>query len=90
MLKTKKTQFAIRKLAQGATAVLLCFGILGGASAPIVSAATTDDQTETVTESASNSESENISAHSETTTNASDEFASISKNGGYNGSARFC
>lgn len=82
MFKTKKTQFAIRKLAQGASAVLLCFGILGGASAPIVSAATTDDPTKTVTESTINSENENTSSHIEITTNASDEFASIGKNGG--------
>ncbi|EKB61887.1 YSIRK-type signal peptide-containing protein [Lactobacillus crispatus] len=89
MFKTKKTQFAIRKLAQGASAVLLCFGILGGASAPIVPAATTDDPTKTVTESTINSE--NTSFNIETTTNASDKFASISKNGGgYNGSAKFC
>lgn len=80
MFKTKKTQFAIRKLAQGASAVLLCFGILGGASAPIVPAATTDDPTKTVTESTINSE--NTSFNIETTTNASDKFASISKNGG--------
>ena len=52
MFKTKKTQFAIRKLAKGAVAVLLSFGILAGPSAPIVSAASeaiqnkmTDDTT---------------------------------------------
>ncbi|XGK32678.1 YSIRK-type signal peptide-containing protein [Lactobacillus acidophilus] len=39
MFKAKKTQFAIRKLAKGAVAVLLSFGILASSSAPIVSAA---------------------------------------------------
>ena len=58
MFKTKKTQFAIRKLAKGAVAVLLSFGILAGPSAPIVSAASeaiqnemTDDTTSVVEES---------------------------------------
>ncbi|GMM17798.1 YSIRK-type signal peptide-containing protein [Lactobacillus amylovorus] len=58
MFKTKKTQFAIRKLATGAVAVLLSFGILAGPSAPIVSAASeaiqnemTDDTTSVVEES---------------------------------------
>ncbi|WP_232463135.1 YSIRK-type signal peptide-containing protein [Lactobacillus acidophilus] len=58
MVKTKKTQFAIRKLAKGAVAVLLSFGILAGPSAPIVSAASeaiqnemTDDTTSVVEES---------------------------------------
>ena len=58
MFKTKKTQFAIRKLAKGAVAVLLSFGILAGPSAPIVSAASeaiqnemTDDTTSIVEES---------------------------------------
>lgn len=39
MFKATKTQFAIRKLAKGAVAVLLSFGILASSSAPIVSAA---------------------------------------------------
>ena len=58
MFKTKKTQFAIRKLAKGAVAVLLSFGILAGPSAPIVSAASeaiqhevTSDTTSVVDES---------------------------------------
>ena len=58
MFKTKKTQFAIRKLAKGAVAVLLSFGILAGPSAPIVSAASeaiqnemTDNTTSVVEES---------------------------------------
>ncbi len=48
MFKTIKTQFAIRKLKKGAAAVLLCFGILGGAAAQTVSAATEEIQTEQV------------------------------------------
>ena len=58
MFKTKKTQFAIRKFAKGAVAVLLSFGILAGPSAPIVSATSeaiqnemTDNTTSVVEES---------------------------------------
>ena len=54
MFKTKKTQFAIRKLAKGAVAVLLSFGILAGPSAPIVSAASETIQNEMTDDTASN------------------------------------
>ena len=50
MFKTRRTQFAIRKLAKGAAAVLLSFGILAGSSAPLVSAATSEIQSEMTTE----------------------------------------
>lgn len=73
MFKTKKTQFAIRKLAKGAVAVLLSFGILAGPSAPIVSAASeaiqnemTDDTTSVVEE---NVPVENNTANTLTTDN---------------------
>ena len=46
MFKTKKTKFAIRKLSKGAAAVLLSFGILLSTCAPLVSAATTETETE--------------------------------------------
>lgn len=54
MFKTKKTQFAIRKLAKGAVAVLLSFGILAGPSAPIVSAASEAIQNEMTDDTTSN------------------------------------
>lgn len=54
MFKTKKTQFAIRKLAKGAVAVLLSFGILAGPSAPIVSAASEAIQNEMTDNTTSN------------------------------------
>ncbi|GMM19833.1 hypothetical protein LAYK6_10470 [Lactobacillus amylovorus subsp. amylovorus] len=54
MFKTKKTQFAIRKLATGAVAVLLSFGILAGPSAPIVSAASEAIQNEMTDDTTSN------------------------------------
>lgn len=54
MFKTKKTQFAIRKLAKGAVAVLLSFGILAGPSAPIVSAASEGIQNEMTDDTTSN------------------------------------
>ena len=53
MFKTKKTQFAIRKLAKGAVAVLLSFGILAGPSAPIVSAASEAIQNEVTSDTTS-------------------------------------
>lgn len=53
MFKTKKTQFAIRKLAKGAVAVLLSFGILAGPSAPIVSAAPETIQNEVTSDTTS-------------------------------------
>ncbi|WP_367326788.1 collagen-binding domain-containing protein [Lactobacillus sp.] len=53
MFKTKKTQFAIRKLAKGAVAVLLSFGILAGPSAPIVSAASETIQNEVTSDTTS-------------------------------------
>ncbi|MDB6268609.1 collagen-binding domain-containing protein [Lactobacillus amylovorus] len=53
MFKTKKTQFAIRKLAKGAVAVLLSFGILAGPSAPIVSAASGAIQNEVTSDTTS-------------------------------------
>ena len=56
MFKTKKTQFAIRKLAKGAVAVLLSFGILAGPSAPIVSAASEAIQNEMTDDTTSNEE----------------------------------
>lgn len=49
----KKTQFAIRKLAKGAVAVLLSFGILAGPSAPIVSAASEAIQNEVTSDTTS-------------------------------------
>lgn len=54
MFKTTKTQFAIRKLAKGATAVLLSFGVLAGTGAPIVSAASEAIQNEMTDDTASN------------------------------------
>ena len=54
MFKTKKTQFAIRKFAKGAVAVLLSFGILAGPSAPIVSAASEAIQNEMTDDTTSN------------------------------------
>jgi clumping factor B len=54
MFKTKKTQFAIHKLAKGAVAVLLSFGILAGPSAPIVSAASEAIQNEMTDDTTSN------------------------------------
>ncbi|MEE8822595.1 MAG: cell surface protein [Lactobacillus amylovorus] len=54
MFKTKKTQFTIRKLAKGAVAVLLSFGILAGPSAPIVSAASEAIQNEMTDDTTSN------------------------------------
>ncbi|WP_283597939.1 cell surface protein [Lactobacillus gallinarum] len=54
MFKAKKTQFAIRKLAKGAVAVLLSFGILAGPSAPIVSAASEAIQNEMTDDTTSN------------------------------------
>ena len=54
MFKTKRTQFAIRKLAKGAVAVLLSFGILAGPSAPIVSAASEAIQNEMTDDTTSN------------------------------------
>lgn len=54
MFKTKKTQFAIRKLAKGVVAVLLSFGILAGPSAPIVSAASEAIQNEMTDDTTSN------------------------------------
>ncbi len=53
MFKTKKTQFAIRKLTKGAVAVLLSFGILAGPSAPIVSAASEAIQNEVTSDTTS-------------------------------------
>lgn len=54
MFRTKKTQFAIRKLAKGAVAVLLSFGILAGPSVPIVSAASETIQNEMTDDTTSN------------------------------------
>ena len=56
MFKTKKTQFAIRKLSKGAAAVLLSFGILSSTCAPLVSAATTETETEKVETKTENTE----------------------------------
>ena len=53
-VQDKKTQFAIRKLAKGAVAVLLSFGILAGPSAPIVSAASEAIQNEMTDDTTSN------------------------------------
>lgn len=52
-VQDKKTQFAIRKLAKGAVAVLLSFGILAGPSAPIVSAASEAIQNEVTSDTTS-------------------------------------
>lgn len=76
MFKTKKTQFAIRKLAKGAVAVLLSFGILAGPSAPIVSAASEAIQNEVTSDTTSVVEEsvpvENNTADTLTTDNTDD------------------
>ncbi|WP_297817019.1 hypothetical protein [uncultured Lactobacillus sp.] len=57
MFKSKKTQFAIRKLSKGAAAVLLSFGILANTAAPLVSAATINENSEQVEDKTENDES---------------------------------
>ena len=73
-VQDKKTQFAIRKLAKGAVAVLLSFGILAGPSAPIVSAASEAIQNEVTSDTTSVVEEsvpvENNTADTLTTDNA--------------------
>ena len=75
-VQDKKTQFAIRKLAKGAVAVLLSFGILAGPSAPIVSAASEAIQNEVTSDTTSVVEEsvpvENNTADTLTTDNTDD------------------
>ena len=88
MFKTKKTQFAIRKLAKGAVAVLLSFGILAGPSAPIVSAASeaiqngmTDDTTSNeVTSDTTSVVEENVPVENNTANTLTTDNTEVSAN----------
>lgn len=94
MFKTKKTQFAIRKLAKGAVAVLLSFGILAGPSAPIVSAASeaiqnemTDDTTSNeVTSDTTSVVEENVPVENNTANTLTTDNTEVSANYSENGS----
>ncbi|OUQ00681.1 cell surface protein [Lactobacillus gallinarum] len=76
MFKTKKTQFAIRKLAKGAVAVLLSFGILAGPSAPIVSAASEAIQNEMTDDTTSNEVTSDTTSNEVTSDTTSNEVTS--------------
>lgn len=79
MFKTKKTQFAIRKLAKGAVAVLLSFGILAGPSAPIVSAASEAIQNE-MTDNTTSVVEENVPVENNTANTLTTDNTEVSAN----------